>query len=132
MPAMFVRSSCAKRRHAQDFDFESGATNEGVSSKTQLRIWRSCGDREAVSTGSQTVKSVSDEIVIDDTEGEGVDPISAASKHTANMEVKDAGGTPEASGPVSVGGYTVSKRILMMTVEISELASSFASSQSSE
>lgn len=68
------------------------------------------GDGESVCIGSRASELITDAIVIDDSEDEVIDHISAASKRTTNMEVDDAGATSMVSGLIQAGGCTVFER----------------------
>lgn len=106
------RSSCSKQRRAKEFGFGLWVTSGGVNSKTQPRALPRRGNRESAFSGFRIVESVTDVIVIDDSNSNLADPISGAFKHTADIDVDVTGDAPKASCVVQVGSCTVSKKDL--------------------
>lgn len=129
LSATVVDGRLGKCSRARAFGTGSEDIAEGISSKKQPWICHRCGDRESVRTSSITVESVMYVIAIDISDSVVAEPISAASKHTADMEVDGAGATPKTSVFVHVGLCTVSEGGLGDDDRIPKVASSLALAQ---
>lgn len=112
MTAMAIGGSCAKLGRAQVFDCRPRVSVGGVSSETHLRIRRHRGKNKSAFIASRTNESLTDVIIIDNSDGEAAFTISVASRHhkVMDMETEGAGVTAEDSGIVRVGSHTVFER----------------------
>lgn len=110
MTATFVKGCSDKRYHTKVLGSGPGYTGEKSGSETQTRNQSRCRDKGMASFESSSVKSATDEIIIDGRDYEVDEPITVASNNTTGIQDEDTGSILKKASNVLAGSHTVSEK----------------------